>query len=263
MVAGRPQFTLSERLRYRFDNTLARGVFGLIAWLAVVCVVLITTAAAVIALVGIRGNDGSRLGFVEGFWQSLVRVLDPGTMGDDVGWPWRLAALIVTIFGVLVVAALIGVVTTGLEARLRELSRGRGRVAESGHTLVLGWSPKVPTILAELATANENQARAGAVVLAPAEKSEMDALVRERVGSTGRMRVVTRSGQPYEHQDLALVNPQLAKAVVVLRHEEDDNDANVVKTVLALLYDFKVGKEVSVVAEVADAGTAEALRAAT
>jgi hypothetical protein len=88
-----------------------------------VCLALITATAAVIALVGIRGNDGDRLGFVEGFWQSLVRVLDPATMGSDVGWLWRFAALMVTVGGVLVVAALIGVVTTGLDGRLRECHR--------------------------------------------------------------------------------------------------------------------------------------------
>jgi ion channel POLLUX/CASTOR len=263
VVAGRPRFSLSERLRYRFDNTLARGAFGLIAWLGVASVALITGSAVVIALVGIRGNEGEKLSFVEGFWQSLVRTLDPGTMGGDVGWPWRLAALTVTIGGVLVVAALIGVVTTGLDSRLRELSRGRGRIAEAGHTLILGWSPKAPTILRELAIANQNQPRSCVVVLAATEKSVMDAEVRERTGPTGRTRVITRSGEPYEHGDITLVNPQLAKAVVVLRHEDDHTDANVVKTVLALLYDVKVGPEVSLVAEVADAGAAAALRAAT
>jgi len=263
VVAGQPRFSLGERLRYRFDNTLTRGAFGLIAWLGVACMALIGLIAVVIALFGIRGNDGETLGFVEGFWQSLVRVLDPGTMGGDEGWAWRVAALTVTLGGVLVFAALIGVITTGLDARLKELSLGRGRITEAGHTLILGWSPKVPTILRELAVANENQARSCAVVLAPADKFEMDALVHERTGSTGRMRVVTRTGQPYEHSDLALVNPQYAKAIIVLRHEGDDTDANVVKTVLALLYDFNVDSDISVVAEVADAGAAAALRAAT
>ena len=263
MGAGEPRFSIAERVRYRFDNTLTRGAFGLIAWLGVACFALIGLIAVVIALFGIRGNDGETLGFVEGFWQSLVRVLDPGTMGGDEGWAWRVAALTVTLGGVLVFAALIGVITTGLDARLKELSLGRGRITETGHTLILGWSPKTTTILRELSVANENQFRSCAVVLAPGEKIEMDALIRERTGPTGRMRVVTRTGQPYEHADLALVNPQYAKSIAVLRNEGDDTDANVVKTVLALLYDFKVGSEVSVVAEVADAGAASALRAAT
>ena len=45
---------------------------------------------------------------------------------------------------------------------------------ESGHTLILGWSPKIVPVLQELVIANESQKRPVVVVLADRDKVEME-----------------------------------------------------------------------------------------
>ena len=39
------EYTLSERLRYAFDNTMSKGVVALIAWLALLTSLLILSGA--------------------------------------------------------------------------------------------------------------------------------------------------------------------------------------------------------------------------
>ena len=56
---------------------------------------------------------------------------------------------------------------------------------ETGHTLVLGWSPRLPVILSELVIANANQRRAGFVILAERPKDEMEDELRRLVPNTG------------------------------------------------------------------------------
>ena len=56
-------------------------------------------------------------------------------------------------------STLIGVLTSGIEGRLEELRKGRSRVIESDHTVILGWSQQVFTIVTELVMANANQKR--------------------------------------------------------------------------------------------------------
>ena len=70
-----------------------------------------------------------------------MRTLDAGTMGGDAGWGFRIVMLLVTIGGIFIVSTLIGVLTTGIEGKLDELRKGRSRVLENDHTVILDWSP--------------------------------------------------------------------------------------------------------------------------
>src|ERR687894_2017971 len=141
-------FTKRQRLRYLFDNTLARGSTFLILWLGAITLALIAVAGTLMAVVGVTDpNTGEDLRFGEGFWLSMLRALDPGTMSSDVGWPFRFVSLFATLAGLLIAGSLIGLLAIAINRRLEELQRGRTLVAEHGHTLILGWSPKVVTIV--------------------------------------------------------------------------------------------------------------------
>ena len=67
---------------------------------------------------------------------------------------------------------------TGIDvlAEIERLRKGRSRVLEHGHTLVLGWSPRLPTVLSELVEANANHRRAAVVVLSDQDSARAAAL---------------------------------------------------------------------------------------
>src|SRR6266498_1519310 len=153
--------TLRQRLRYYFDNLMSRGTPALIGMLFLLSLTVIVLATVIIAGFGLHQAESTdNLSFGEAFWESLMRTLDPGTMGSDTGTGFRLIMFFVTIGGIFVVSTLIGVLSNGIEEQMNRLRKGRSIVLESDHTLVLGWSPQVFTILNELMTANENQSRA-------------------------------------------------------------------------------------------------------
>lgn len=251
--------TFKARLRYWFDSTMSRGTPAIVAWLAAATLLLVIVGAVLLAVVAAADGEG---GFLETTWLSLTRALDPGTMGGDAGWPFRLASLAITIAGIFVVSALIGVLSSGIDGKLAELRKGRSPVLETGHTLVLGWSPKLFTVLAELVVANANLPRSVVVVLAPRDKVEMEDEIRARVGDLGRTRVVCRTGDPADLGDLGIVNAAGARAVIVLRPDEDAGDAEVVRAVLGLLKGVP-DPALRVVAEFADAQSAETISAAS
>src|SRR5687768_3018332 len=145
------EITWRDQLRYRFENTLSKGTIAIIGWLALVSLAIVVLAALVLAVLSI-GQDGEShpYGFFEGMWQSMLRTLDPGVVAGDSGWQLRLLMLVVTIGGIFIVSILIGTITSGLEARLAELRKGRSRVIEQGFTLILGWSSKVYSVIGEL-----------------------------------------------------------------------------------------------------------------
>lgn len=228
--------TLRQRWQYFFDDLMSRGPAALIGGLAIVSLALILVAALVVTIGGqlLAPAAGEPPGFIETAWQSLMRTLDAGTMGGDEGWPFRIIMLLVTIGGIFIVSALIGVLTSGLESKLEQLQKGRSRVLENGHTLILGWSPQIFTILSELMTANENQKNARIVVLADKDKVEMEDEIRERIETIGSTRIICRSGNPIDLTDLEIASPHTAKSIIILPPEGNDPDTSVIKAVLAL-----------------------------
>jgi voltage-gated potassium channel Kch len=233
-----PAATLRDRLRYRFENTLSKGPIAIIGWLALISAAIVLLAAAVISVLGI-GSDpadpASQLGLLEGGWQSLMRTLDAGNLAGDEGWALRIPMLLVTVGGIFIVSMLIGTITSGLESRLDELRKGRSRVIEANHTLILGWSSKIFSIIGELVIANENQKNPRIVILADRDKVEMEDDIRAKFPSTKNTRVICRRGDPLDLDDLAVVDPHGARSIVVLAPEgQEKPDIHVIKSVLAI-----------------------------
>ncbi|MDB5045483.1 MAG: putative secreted protein, partial [Deinococcus sp.] len=256
--------TFGEHLRYRFDNSMARGPAAMIGWLFLISVLLIVVVTLFVQATQQvpAGANEKPLGFSGLLWWNLMRALDSGAIGGDSGTPLFLGTMFVmTLGGIFVVSMLIGVVTSGIEARLEELRKGRSFVAEEGHTLILGWSPHVFTILSELMVANANQRRACIVILADKDKVEMDDELRARLGSTGRTRIVCRTGNPIDLADLEIVNPHGARSIIVLAPEDDNADSGVIKTILAITnHPNRRAEPYHIVAEIRDVQNIEAAR---
>ncbi len=224
-----------ENFQYKFDNYMAKGTIALIGGLGILSAIIIAVVALVIALFKIAPEGEEPVGFIEAAWLSLMRTLDAGTMGGDTGWGFRIIMFVVTLGGVFIISTLIGVLTSAVEGKLDELRKGRSKVIESGHTIILGWSAQIFTIIPELAAANENLKDSCIVILGDIDKVEMEDAIRNNLESTGKTRVVCRSGNPIDINDLRMVSPQTSKSIIVLSQEKDNPDAEVIKTLLAIL----------------------------
>ncbi len=251
----------AARLRYAFDKSMAGGAIALIGWLALISLVVIVCAGIIIALTGIAPDGKEPMGFIEGAWESLMRTMDAGTIGGDEGWSFRGVSFVVTIAGVFVFSALIGVISSGLEEKLDELRKGRSRVLEKDHTIILNWSPSVFDIIKELVIANQSRRKPRIVIMAARDKVEMEDEIAAKVGDTRNTRIVCRSGDPTDLYDLSIVNPQTSRSVIVLSPDGEDADSQVIKTVLALVNDPNRRQEKYVIAaEIRDASNADVAR---
>jgi len=232
--------TARDRFRYRFDNFMSRGPMALVGALALASLLVVIVGGVLAYALGVAPADaeGHRPGLITLIWMSGMRAMDAGAVGGDDGSKLYLALMLaVTLGGIFIVSAFIGVLNSGLEARLDDLRKGRSRVLEEGHTLILGWSAQVFTVVSELCAASENKAGGGViVVLADKDKVEMEDELATKVPDLRGSRVVCRRGSPIDLDDLDLGSPETARAVVVLGPEESpDPDASVIKTILALV----------------------------
>lgn len=221
--------TPSQKFRYFFDNTMARGPIAMIVWLGLVSLLMVLVAAVVLVVSGL-----SEKGLSESAWQGAMHAIDAGNLAGDEGWESRGVFTVVTLGGIFIVSTLIGILSTGLESKLDQLRKGRSFVLENQHTLILGWSSKIFTIISELSIARESDHRPCVVVLADKDKVEMEDEIRAEVENLRNLRVICRSGNPNNLVDLDIVNPYQSKSIIVLAPEEGNADSQTLKTVLAV-----------------------------
>src|SRR6218665_147602 len=251
--------TLSQKLRYAFENTLSKGTPAIIMWLAVLSLLIVIISATLLAITGIKQPDDEDLNFFEATWRSLMHTMDAGTLGGDSGWSFRIVMLFVTIGGIFILSSLIGTLTSGLESRLDEMRKGRSKVLEKDHTLILGWSSKVFSIISELIIANENQKKPRIVILADKDKVEMEDEIRSKFPDTKNTKIICRTGRPLDLVHLEVASPHDAHSIIILAPEGGNTDTHVIKSILAITNNPKRRAEkYHIVAEIRDEENMEA-----
>jgi len=232
------KISIGQRVRYQFDNMMAKGAIALIFYLAILSIALIIGIALITTVADLAPaeEDGQKPSFTTVVWRSMLRTLDPGTMGGDQGdWSFLFAMLAVTIGGIFIVSTLVGILSTGIDQKLEELRKGKSLVVERNHTVILGWSENIFTIISEICEANRSRGRACIVILAEKDKVEMDDEVKSRITNPGRTRIVCRTGSRIDFVDLDIANIQESRSILILAGDGDDPDAEVIKTTLAIV----------------------------
>ena len=263
MSEGKPKSVdadgLRNRARYRFDNLLSRGTWAVLLWLLAMTLLVVLVGSLLLTAFDERLGGSADDSWLEDFWQSMMRTLDPGTMADDVGWGARVVALIVTLFGVLIAGALIGIIVSAVEQSVERMQRGRSVVVESDHVVILGASSRLTVIVRQLALAGTTRRRNAIVILANREPAELSQEIRSSGVDLHGSRLVFRWGDPSKAADLALVAIGRARTVIVLADDEAANDAGVVKAVLSAGAALGGFDRIPIVAELGDPRTGDSL----
>lgn len=171
-----------ERLRCNFDNVMSKGVVAKISLLGMFSILVILVIFGLSMMFDHGDNDAWKQ-----LWITIMRTFDPGNLnGDEESYPGILVffMLIATLFGMFFMATLIGIINNGLENYMDMLNRGRSRVLETGHTIILGTNEIGLSILGELFEANMSEKKKTVVILSPDhEKQELEEIIRARFHS--------------------------------------------------------------------------------
>jgi voltage-gated potassium channel Kch len=251
---------LLKRLRYNFDNSLSKpGTFVGYVFLAIIILSFVMAAvqgaiAAVVAL----NEPLDPATYLFRLRESFSKILG---IGATTTWGAQIANTFYWAIGICITATVIGFISAQIIRAVAKLQEGKSAVIESGHTLILGWSNRVFPILSELAIANENVRKPRVVIFATATRALMDSEIRSRVPSLGKLKVITRTGDPTNPEDLKRANVSSAKSIIILDADES-GDATIVSTVLAVKA-VNSNPATKIVAELDDENTAEAIASAT
>ena len=259
MAMASDKATFRQRWRYRVDSFLTRSSSALFISLVFAFLGSILLIALMRFVFNAIAPDTEH-NFAGQIWVIFLQLTDPGNMNQDNDSPsiFKTAAVVAGLTGVVIFSALIAFLTTALDQAIAHLKKGHSQVLESGHTLVLGWGPRVIEILRELVEANESEDDPVVVILSETDKEKMDEFLRTNFTDRRNTRVVTRSGPTASVQALQRVSASDAKSAIVLASCDPAasldvklaSDAKVIKTVLALDSRMADGADFSIVAEV-------------
>lgn len=232
-------------LAYKIDQWIAGGFWRMVALLAFVII------ACAVFLAVVRHNCMTSINeeWTESFWLTLFNTLDAGVIADSAQKPSRGIMIFATIFGLLILSTLIGLIASKIDERLTHLRRGRTPVYETDHVLILGWNNAIFDLVREIHMAASPDPGPRVVVLAHHDNLMMmddlhgfikrESIKQAKAGIPKRQRIqrpVTRFGLPWDRASLELVRPWEARWILILTDLDDPSgkDATTIKTLLAL-----------------------------
>ncbi|MCH2022523.1 MAG: hypothetical protein MK207_08610 [Saprospiraceae bacterium] len=240
------QPTFRERINYKFERFLSKGGSSIFLSLTLVFI------SGFILIVGLRFILISLFpelsyfdSFLDDIWVVFLQMTDPGNMSQDDDAPFWLktTTIVAGLVGVILLSMLIAFITTTLESVFFEFRRGRGRVLEKNHTLILGWNERVVDVIRELIMANESEKSSSIVVLAKEDKESMDNLIKKRLPNTKNTQIITTKGDYANINELRRVGITEAKSVALLANcsesahesEKSNSDVQSIKAIMAII----------------------------
>ncbi|OGG94866.1 MAG: hypothetical protein A2527_12915 [Candidatus Lambdaproteobacteria bacterium RIFOXYD2_FULL_50_16] len=232
-----------DRFRYRFDNFFAKGGWAIFQTLISLYI------ASLILMGGLRilvhfWVTGTFVGSLDQLWAVWLQIMDIGGMENDSQSPLyhKAIGIATSILGLMLISTMLAFVTSVFKEKLEDLRKGKSKVLETNHTVILGFGIRALEIIRELVEANDSEPDSAVVVLSETDKEVMDDFFNDLLTERGSTRVITRSGSvtsPYflrrngvSHcKSVLLLNPAVSTASP---EEKNQADYWALKSIMAI-----------------------------
>ncbi len=253
--------SIKQKLVYRFERFLNKGGSSIFKSLLVIFIsgFLFILLLRYLLLLFFPDLD-HRGSFFEHVWVTFLEITAPGNMNQDTTSPtWmKLITIIAGFTGVIIFSMLIAFITSSLNSFLHNFRKGRGRVLEEEHSVILGWNDRVVDVIRELILANESEKRGVVVILAEKDKEEMDDFIAKRIPETLTTEIITTSGNPSNINELERISVHTSRSVIILSkcsenapHDEKiESDVQAIKSIMAINANREEDSDTPVIAEI-------------
>ena len=224
--ANKQHYSIQERLHYWIDNHISHNSLRFIRILIIASVIVALIIAALIILFRFHGEDGS--GSV--MWNSIATVINaefPYAEDGSIGYIIMMA--IASIIGVLFTSVLIGIITSAIEEKITDLKKGKSRVLENNHFVILGFVPGEFELLKQLILAAEgNEDRI--VIAAKMEQEAIEESINEGLEVPDNIRIICRTADITDPNSLEKLSIGNCRSVII----NPTDDMTTIKALLAV-----------------------------
>lgn len=171
------KYSYRRKVKYELESLISKGIWGQLALLlSVVFVLVIAFACLIMAFT-------EDLSFGDSIWDSLMHVIDQGTItGDEPENSLHFVLmLVITFVGMAFTSAIVAITASAVQRKVDELNKGRSRIIEKGHTVVLGFNDNTHTIKNEIEDSNSKKSGKHCLVIVDdLPKDEMEHKAKEK-----------------------------------------------------------------------------------
>ena len=236
---------MNKRIKYLFYKQFNKGTHRLYIWLTLLSLIPLVFISLIIFISAIFNPELNPVGENNSFWQTflsqLLTALDPGNFlvfglvaesRPSHSLLFIICSLLSLLSGLMVVATLIGIVSSSIENVMLSFKKGKTFVVEKDHMIILGWNDQIFSIIKELEIAHENTKQICIVIMSSQETEIMRDEIENRV-SLKNLDIVYRSGNILDIEDLKKIGIKDSKSIIVLA-DILDRDAQAIKIVLTI-----------------------------
>ena len=258
---------MNKRIKYLFYKQFTKGTHRLYIWLTLLSLIPLVLISLIIFISAIFNPELNPVGKNNSFWQTflsqLLTALDPGNFlvfelvaesRPSQSLLFIICSLLSLFSGLMVVATLIGIVSSSIENVMLSFKKGKTLVVEKDHMIILGWNDQIFSIIKELEIAHENTKQICIVIMSSQETEIMRDEIENRV-SLKNLDIVYRSGNILDIEDLKKISIKDSRSIIVLA-DILDRDAQAFKIVLTINKltpgDFEFKTDFSVVVAMED-----------
>mmetsp|Transcript_27148 Transcript_27148/g.63449 ORF Transcript_27148/g.63449 Transcript_27148/m.63449 type:complete len:1139 (+) Transcript_27148:205-3621(+) len=181
-------------------------------------------------------------GYFDAMWETWGFQADPGTHSGVTGTYNQILSAVIALTGMAFWFTFAAFIVDRFQEMMETLKRGRNKVVEKDHVVILGFTDKTLALICELSLAMESEGGGVIVIMDARNPAEVTEMIDEELDHHYDLRgtkLVVRQGNPSFVNDLRRISTAEARAVVVLapNREGDDieqADATVLRTVLSL-----------------------------
>lgn len=219
---------LKQKISYYLDTFVTKGTGNLMFALFVVTMIFIVLLGLTAAFI-----DNFQEGPFFYIWAFVNHTIDVGNLygvEPERGPIYIAVATVATLIGIIVLSLVISFVSNGFETKINQLSKGRGKVIEKNHTLILGFNNSVPMMVEELIIANENLKRGVIVILSEMVPEEVFKVLNETIKTYKNTKVIVRSVNPLLVDDLEMCAIGASKSIIIATIQ----DIETIKTLITI-----------------------------
>ena len=228
-------------IKYKFNKAFEKDLLYLIfffLFLSIIGVTFISTLIFVLQKIGILSENNF---FTETLWQGFRLFfvteaffsLDNKNNFLDYFFKFN-----ITIFGILILSSIIGIITNSISTRMQELRTGKTKIEEKDHIILFNFSRRLVPLLNELCKAYENEKQSFVIV-----SNEEPLITMEKIKSVIKIpkniTILARKGNAWQKSLLDRINLEKAKQVIILKPDINE----LFKTEMDC--DVEVGKSMS------------------
>eukprot|EP00928_Gymnodinium_smaydae_P000368 TRINITY_DN10142_c0_g1_i1.p1 TRINITY_DN10142_c0_g1~~TRINITY_DN10142_c0_g1_i1.p1 ORF type:complete len:805 (-),score=103.90 TRINITY_DN10142_c0_g1_i1:126-2540(-) len=248
-----------DRFMYSAENRVAANSNIPFIALWIVFVILTVTFGALWKHFLVATQENPEQVYGHNYWDAFfmsLQVLTSAGYADDIPSPAILRALyLLMIFsGLVVFAVLVGFITESVTSFMSDLEEGRTKVAEEGHTLILGWNEATVRLVCQIALlrrqwkipnetwprrlfpwlrlpASTSLASSNVVILSnEMSKPEMEFLISQGLAERGidsnrtcvGKDIICRVGDPAQVHDLVRARAMRASSICLMMSARDE-----------------------------------------